>query len=38
VRAVSLDTLRPAIIRERRDTLPDASDEQLGQLADRTAL
>lgn len=38
VRAVSLDTLRPAIIRDWRVTLPDATDEHLGQLADRTAL
>jgi GNAT superfamily N-acetyltransferase len=38
VRAVSLDTLRPAIIRDWRETLPDASDEELAQLADRTAL
>ena len=38
VRAVSLDTLRPAIIRDWRVTLPDATDDHLGQLADRTAL
>lgn len=38
VRAVSLDTLRPAIIRDWRVTIPDATDEHLGQLADRTAL
>ncbi len=38
VSAVSLDTLRPAIIRDWRIMLPDATDEQLGQLADRTAL
>jgi GNAT superfamily N-acetyltransferase len=38
VRAVSLDTLRPAIVRDWRVTLPDAPDEQLGQLADRMAL
>lgn len=38
VRAVSLDRLRPAIIRDWRVTLPDATDEELGQLADRTAL
>jgi GNAT superfamily N-acetyltransferase len=38
VRAVSLDTLRPAIIRDWRVTIPDATDDHLGQLADRTAL
>jgi GNAT superfamily N-acetyltransferase len=38
VRAVSLDTLRPAIIRDWRAALPDATEENLGQLADRTAL
>lgn len=38
VRAVSLDALRPAIIRDWQVALPDATDEQLGQLADRTAL
>ena len=38
VRAVSLDAVRPAIIRDCRVMLPDAGDEQLGQLADRTAL
>lgn len=38
VRAVSLDTLRPAIIRNWRVMMPDAADEELGQLADRTAL
>ena len=38
VRAVSLGTLRPAIIRDWRVMLPDATDEQLGQLADRIAL
>jgi GNAT superfamily N-acetyltransferase len=38
VRAVSLDTLRPAIIRDWRVTIPDATDELLGQLADRMAL
>jgi GNAT superfamily N-acetyltransferase len=38
VREVSLDTLRPAIIRDWRVMLPDASAEQLRQLADRTAL
>ncbi len=38
VRAVSLDTLRPALIRAWRATFPDMTDEHLGQLADRTAL
>jgi GNAT superfamily N-acetyltransferase len=38
VRAVSLETLRPAIIRDWRVELPDATEENLGQLADRTAL
>ncbi|MDQ1521921.1 MAG: hypothetical protein QOI55_2994, partial [Actinomycetota bacterium] len=38
VRAVSLDTLRPAIISDWRVRLPDATEENLGQLADRTAL
>lgn len=38
VRMVSLNTLRPAIIRNWRVTLPDATDEELSQLADRTAL
>lgn len=38
VRAVSLDTLRPAIIRNWRVEIPDATDEHLRQLADRTAL
>jgi GNAT superfamily N-acetyltransferase len=38
VRAVSLDALRPAIIRDWRVELPDATEETLGQLADRTAL
>jgi ribosomal protein S18 acetylase RimI-like enzyme len=38
VRAVSLDTLRPALIRDWRIIIPDATDEHLGQLADRTAL
>jgi ribosomal protein S18 acetylase RimI-like enzyme len=38
VREVSLDVLRPAIIRDWRITLPDATDDQLSQLADRTAL
>ena len=36
--AVSLDALRPAIIRDWRASLPDANEEQLRQLADRTAL
>lgn len=38
VRAVSLDTLRPAIIRNWRVEIPDATDEHLRQLADRTEL
>ncbi len=38
VRAVSLETVRPAIMRDWRVALPDATDEALGQLADRTAL
>lgn len=38
VRAVSLDTLRPAIIRDWRVQIPDATNEELRQLADRTAL
>ena len=38
VRALSLDTLRPAIIRDWRAEIPDATDEHLRQLADRTAL
>ena len=38
VQAVSLDMLGPAIICDWRDTLPDATEEELGQLADRTAL
>lgn len=38
VHTVSLQTLRPALIRDWRATIPDASDELLGQLADRTAL
>lgn len=38
VRALSLDTLRPAILRSWRADIPDATDEQLRQLADRTAL
>jgi GNAT superfamily N-acetyltransferase len=33
-----LETLRPAIIRDWRVSLPDAGDEQLAQLADRSAL
>ena len=35
---MSLETLRPAIIRDWRVTLPDATDETLVQLANRTAL
>jgi ribosomal protein S18 acetylase RimI-like enzyme len=38
VRAVSLETLRPALIRDWRVVLPDATEEHLAQLADRTAL
>jgi GNAT superfamily N-acetyltransferase len=38
VREVSLEELRPAIIRDWRVELPDASEECLAQLADRTAL
>ena len=38
VRAVSLETVRQAIIRNWRVELPQASDEELRQLADRTAL
>lgn len=38
VRAVSLDTLRPALVRDWRIELPDATDDVLEQLADRTAL
>jgi GNAT superfamily N-acetyltransferase len=38
VGTVSLDTLRPALIRDWRILAPDASDEQLGQLADRVVL
>lgn len=38
VRAVSLDTVRPALIRDGRVMIPDATDDHLGQLADRTAL
>jgi ribosomal protein S18 acetylase RimI-like enzyme len=36
--AVSLATLRPAIIRQWRGELPTATDHELDQLADRTAL
>ena len=38
VHPMSLDLLRPAIIRDWRVQLPDATDEVLAQLADRTAL
>jgi GNAT superfamily N-acetyltransferase len=38
VRVVSLATLRPTIIRDWRIELPDATEEELGQLADRMAL
>lgn len=36
--AVSLETLRPAIIRQWRGELPTASEDELDQLADRAAL
>jgi GNAT superfamily N-acetyltransferase len=35
---VSVDTLRPALVHDWRLLLPDASDAQIAQLADRTAL
>jgi len=38
VQAVSLATLRPAIIRDSRVMLPNATDDEISQLADRTAL
>jgi GNAT superfamily N-acetyltransferase len=38
VHDVSLDILRPSIVRNWRAEIPDASDELLGQLADRTSL
>lgn len=38
VRFVSLDELRPALVRDWRVELPEASDEEIGQLADRTPL
>lgn len=38
VRAVSLDTLRPTLIRDSQAWIPDATDEHHRQLADRTAL
>lgn len=38
VREVSLDTLRAAMVRDWRLELPNASDEELDQLAGRTAL
>lgn len=38
VRVVSLDILRPAIVRDWRVELPDAATEEIGQLAGRTAL
>jgi GNAT superfamily N-acetyltransferase len=38
VREVSLDEVRPAIIRDWRVEMPDGEDETLRQLADRTAL
>jgi hypothetical protein len=36
--AVSPETVRPALIRDWRLLLPDATDEHLGQLADRVTL
>jgi ribosomal protein S18 acetylase RimI-like enzyme len=38
VRAVSLDALRPVIVSDWRIMLPNATEEHLRQLADRTAL
>jgi GNAT superfamily N-acetyltransferase len=38
VASVSLDTLRPSIVRNWQAEIPDATDELLGQLAGRTAL
>src|SRR6185437_5516461 len=38
VQEVSLEAVRPALIRGWRVELPEAGDEQLAQLADRTAL
>jgi GNAT superfamily N-acetyltransferase len=38
VQAVSFEVVRPAIIRDWRVMNPAASDEELGQLADRTVL
>jgi GNAT superfamily N-acetyltransferase len=38
VQAVSLETMRPTLICDWRIEIPDATDEELGQLADRTAL
>lgn len=38
VRAVTLDVLRPALVRDWRVDLPDSTDDVLLQLADRTAL
>jgi GNAT superfamily N-acetyltransferase len=38
VHVVSLETLRPAIMREWRVTIPNATDEHVRQLADRTGL
>lgn len=38
VRAVSLEELRPALIRDWRADLPEATEDQLRQLADRTSL
>lgn len=38
VQTVSLEVMRPAIIRDWRVEMPDATDDVLRQLADRTAL
>ncbi len=38
VRAVPFDTMRQALVRDWRIALPQASDEHIRQLADRTAL
>jgi len=38
VAAVSLETRRPALVRDWRADIPDATDELLRQLADRTSL
>ncbi|MGI9030433.1 MAG: GNAT family N-acetyltransferase [Ilumatobacteraceae bacterium] len=38
VRAVSFEELRPALVRDWQLMLPDVTDEQVSQLADRTTL